>query len=67
MLTFGRFGPVTLYHNTLLPSHVIRLPGGPHFDGGYDVLAKMMLREAGVSAGVRSESRERERAPITIS
>jgi type IV secretory pathway VirJ component len=26
---------------------VIRLTGGHHFDGSYDVLAKIILREAG--------------------
>ena len=36
--------------------NVTRLPGGHHFDGGYDLLAKKILREAGVSAEVRNNS-----------
>ena len=46
---------------------VIRLPGGHHFDGGYDVLAKRILREVSVSAGAQNNSREGNRAPITVS
>lgn len=35
---------------------VTRLPGGHHFDGGYDLLAQRILREAGVSAETQNTS-----------
>ncbi|MGE0681021.1 MAG: AcvB/VirJ family lysyl-phosphatidylglycerol hydrolase [Candidatus Binatia bacterium] len=34
---------------------VIRLPGGHHFDGGYDALAKRILREVSASAGAQNK------------
>lgn len=35
---------------------VIRLPGGHHFDGGYDLLAERIVREAGVTPSARAHS-----------
>ena len=50
-LTFGRFGPVTLYRQMPHPSlaRAVLLKGEHHFDGNYQAMAEMILREATIT------------------